>query len=376
MKEKILQKLKKIALGDILPVKDEVNLINSGSIIDVKVNDSQATIIIDLANLNINKDQAIALENLLIKKLKKPFSKPNKFNIIFTSNQKIKEMENTNFSSVKIENKIAEDKSKIKPKIALIPGVKNVIAVASGKGGVGKSTVAVNLALSLKRIGFNVGLVDGDVYGPSIPHMMNLEGQPKIENNLMVPIKSYGISSISIGSLIDKDQALVWRGPMITKTLYQLIRGVNWLYENKEIDYLIIDLPPGTGDVHLSIAQQFPISGAVIVSTPQDIAVIDAVKAIDMFEKLNVPIIGLVQNMAYLRDEKTGHKTYLFGQDKAKELARNKNIKFLGDIEIDIKIREGGDNKNPVVNAFPSSQSAFIYGQIAEIILEFFNSRL
>jgi ATP-binding protein involved in chromosome partitioning len=373
MKEKILKDLHKIKVNEILNIKENVNLVDSGTIEDIKISGNDATIIINLVPLDIGKKEAAILQDLIVKKLKKPFRKPNKFNIIFTSDQKIKESAVSDFSKGPQKKKPDQDKKKTdKPEIEKIPFVKNVIAIASGKGGVGKSTVAVNLALSLKRIGFNVGLVDGDVYGPSIPHMMDLRNKPDIKDNLMIPIKNYGISCISIGSLIDKDQALVWRGPMITKTLYQLIRGVNWGYEDKEIDYLIIDLPPGTGDVHLSMCQQFPISGAVIVSTPQDVAVIDAVKAIDMFSKLNVPIIGLVQNMAYLNDEKSNKKTYLFGENKAKKLADDSKIKFLGDVEIDIRIRQGGDDKNPMVNSHPSSQIAFAYGAIAENITDFF----
>ena len=378
MKEKVLRDLKKIAIDQVLPqvptISKDANLVDLGSVIDVKSDNSKTVIIIDLDPLGITRDQAILLEKLLIQKLPKSFFRASKFAIIFTSSGKppISKIEQN--KAQKPEEKVvnnSSEKSAEKPAIAPVVGVKNIIAIASGKGGVGKSTVAVNLALSLKRIGFNVGLVDGDVYGPSIPHMMNLQSKPEIENNLMIPIKSYGISCISVGSLIDKDQALVWRGPMISKTLYQLIRGVNWFYEKKEIDYLIIDMPPGTGDVHLSLAQQYPISGAIIVSTPQDVAVIDAVKAIDMFNKLHVPIIGLVQNMAFLED-KTGQKTYLFGQDKAKKLAEKQNIKFLGDIELDIKIREGGDERNPIVNSYPSSKMALAYGRIVENILDFF----
>jgi ATP-binding protein involved in chromosome partitioning len=184
----------------------------------------------------------------------------------------------------------------------------------------------------------------------------------------MIPIESYGIECMSISSLIEKDHALVFRGPMITKTINQLIGGVKWGNKDKEIDYLIIDLPPGTGDVHISICQQFPISGAVIVSTPQDIAVIDAIKAIDMFKKLNVPIKGVVQNMSYLQEN--NNKNYIFGKDKAKEMAEKYQINFLGDIELDVRIREGADDKNPVVNKFPSSQIAISYGKIAERVIE------
>lgn len=369
MKEKILKDLEKIELTAILPVKEGVNLINSNSLSDLKITDDSITLIIDLVPLNIGKKEANILQELLVEKLQKPkfFTKAKKVNVIFTSNQKIKEQ--SGYSADNKESAVGNLEDNQIPKINF---VKNIIAVASGKGGVGKSTIAVNLALSLKRIGFNVGLVDGDVYGPSIPHMMNLSGKPEIKDNLMIPIKSYGISCISVGSLVDKDQALVWRGPMISKTLHQLIRGVNWGFENKEIDYLIIDLPPGTGDIHLSMAKQFPISGAVIVSTPQDISVIDVVKAVDMFKKLNIPIIGLIQNMAYFKEPIKGEKIYLFGEGKAKKFAKDSKIKFLGDVEIDIKIRESGDEGNPLVNQNPSSETAFAFGKIAEKVIDFF----
>ena len=372
MKEKILQDLEKIDVTHILNLSENINLINSKSIFDIKFNDEFVTIIIDLVPLSLDKKQAVILEEFILKELQKPrlFRKTPKFNIIFTSSKKI--MEDNSPKILEKNSAQNPQNNSTNSEIQRIPFVKNIIAIASGKGGVGKSTTAVNLALSLKRLGFNIGLVDGDVYGPSIPHMMNLEGKPEVKNNMMIPIKNYGINVISVGSLVDKEQALIWRGPMISKTLHQLIRGVNWGYEGKEIDYLIIDLPPGTGDIHLSMVKQYPISGAVIVSTPQDIAVIDVVKAIDMFRKLEVPIIGLVQNMSYLLDEKTGQKTYLFGQDKAKDLAQKSDIKFLGDVAIDIKIRESGDEKNPIVNSNPSSQIAISYGKIAEEIIEFF----
>lgn len=367
MKEKILQDLKKINIIDLLKLKEKTDLVDSGSVFDIKIGEDSSTIILDLVPLDLNKDEAKIIEDLIVKKLEKPkslFKKAQKFNVIFTSNKKIK---NSGAKKVNFE-KNQEQKSEI----PAIPFVKNIIVVASGKGGVGKSTTAVNLALSLKRVGCNVGLVDGDVYGPSIPHMMGLEGKPEFKDNLMIPMKKYGISNVSIGSIVDKNQALVWRGPMITKTLNQLMRGVNWGYEDKEIDYLVVDLPPGTGDIHLSMAKQFPISGAVIVSTPQDIAVIDVIKAIDMFNKLDIPILGLIQNMSYLLDEKNGEKTYLFGKDKAKDLAKEHKIKFLGDIPIDIEIRESGDSKNPIVNSNPSSQIAFSYGKVIDEVIDFF----
>ncbi len=213
-----------------------------------------------------------------------------------------------------------------------VAGVKKIIAVASAKGGVGKSTIACNLAVSAAKAGLSVALVDADIYGPSIPHLMNLADKPEQKDNLILPLMSQGVKCISIGSLIDPNAAGVWRGPMVTKILYQLIRSVNWKADGKAVDLMIIDMPPGTGDVYLSIAEKFPLAGVVIVSTPQSLAVIDVVRSIDCFEKLKVPILGMIQNMSYL--EINGEKKYLFGQDGAKDLAQKRGIKLLADLPL------------------------------------------
>lgn len=261
-----------------------------------------------------------------------------------------------------------EGVSKSEAKIQPVKGVKKIIAVASAKGGVGKSTFAVNLAASLKRIGYKVAVVDADIYGPSIPHLMNLRGQPEARDNLLLPIISHNIKCISIGSLIDKNAAGVWRGPMITKILYQLIRSVNWNYDNFDVDYMIIDMPPGTGDVYLSLAQNFPLAGVVMVSTPQSLAVIDAVRSVDCFKKLNIPILGVVQNMAYLLQN--GEKNYIFGRDNAKKMAQDRQIKFLGDVPLKQEISDSSENKIPFVIANSSSPEAILFGRIAEKIIE------
>ncbi len=231
--------------------------------------------------------------------------------------------------------------------IPAVSGVKKIIAVASAKGGVGKSTIACNLAVSLKEQGLNVALVDADIYGPSIPHLMNLQGKPEQKNNLILPIISHGVKCISIGSMVDASAAGVWRGPMVTKILYQLIRSVNWKCDGKEVDAMIIDMPPGTGDVYLSIAEKFPLAGVVLVSTPQSLAVIDMVKSIDCFKQLKIPILGLIQNMAYL--EINDEKKYLFGQDGAKKLAEKMGIKFLGDVPLMEEISDAAEEKELVV---------------------------
>ncbi|MDX2083289.1 MAG: Mrp/NBP35 family ATP-binding protein [Rickettsiales bacterium] len=260
---------------------------------------------------------------------------------------------------------------KEKTTITDVAGVKKIIAVASAKGGVGKSTIACNLAISLKQNGLNVALVDADIYGPSIPYLMNLSGKPEIVNGLFLPLLAYGVKCISIGSLIDQNAAGVWRGPMVTKILYQLIRSTNWQSDSKEVDVMIIDMPPGTGDVYLSMAEKFPLFGVIIVSTPQSLSVIDVVKSIDCFEKLKVPILGLIQNMSYLEiiSEKNSEKKYLFGFDGAKKLAEKSAIKFLGELPIMQEISDSGEKRIPITEQNPNSSAAIIFKKIVQEII-------
>jgi ATP-binding protein involved in chromosome partitioning len=244
---------------------------------------------------------------------------------------------------------------KIKPKENSLSKVKNIIAVASGKGGVGKSTVASNLAVALVKLGYKVGLIDADVYGPSVPKMFHMESarpQVRQENNgdLIVPVESYGVKLLSVGFFVDPQDALVWRGPMATNALKQLIHQGDW----GELDFLMLDLPPGTGDVHLTLVQELAITGAVIVSTPQEVALADAIKGINMFrgEKINVPVLGLVENMAWFTPEELpDNKYYLFGKEGCKKLAENLDIPLLGQIPIVQSICEGGDLGTPAVLA-------------------------
>jgi ATP-binding protein involved in chromosome partitioning len=222
-----------------------------------------------------------------------------------------------------------------------IKGVKKIIAIASAKGGVGKSTIACNLAIACQLSGINTALVDADIYGPSVANLMKLKNKPELINNLFIPIISNDVKCISLGNMIDDNQAGIWRGPMITKILSQLITAVNWNYDDQEVDLMIIDMPPGTGDVYLTIAQRFPLAGVILISTPQTVAVIDTVKSVDCFQKLKIPIIGIIQNMSFYQIG--DQKKYLFGKDNAKEMAKKFDLNFLGEIAIHEEISQANE---------------------------------
>ncbi len=240
--------------------------------------------------------------------------------------------------------------------------IKNIIAVASGKGGVGKSTTAVNLALALIAEGANVGILDADIYGPSIPTMLGLSGYPdSVDNKTMVPKMAYGLQSMSIGYLINADQPLIWRGPMATNMLQQLLRDTNWV----DIDYLIIDLPPGTGDIQLTLAQQIPVSGAIIVTTPQDIALIDAQRGLSMFEKVNVPVLGVIENMGMHICSECGHTEAIFGEGGGIAMSKKNKVELLGSLPLDIAIRQNADSGKPSLVVEPSGKTSEIYKEIA-----------
>jgi ATP-binding protein involved in chromosome partitioning len=246
--------------------------------------------------------------------------------------------------------------------VALLPNVKNIVAVASGKGGVGKSTTAVNLALALAAEGAAVGLLDADIYGPSQPMMMGIEGRPEsTDGKTMEPLENYGVQVMSIGFLVNQDEAMIWRGPMATQALEQLLRQTNW----SELDYLIVDLPPGTGDIQLTLSQRVPMTGAVIVTTPQDIALLDAKKGIRMFEKVGVPILGIVENMAVHVCSRCGHAEHIFGEGGGKRLAAQYGMDYLGALPLDINIRLQADGGKPTVVADPDSELAGIYKSVA-----------
>lgn len=246
--------------------------------------------------------------------------------------------------------------------VQLMPNVKNIIAVASGKGGVGKSTTAANLALALASEGAAVGLLDADIYGPSQPMMLGIEGRPESEDGkTMEPLENHGVQVMSIGFLVDQDEAMIWRGPMATQALEQLLRQTNW----KDLDYLIVDMPPGTGDIQLTLSQRVPMTGAVIVTTPQDIALLDAKKGIKMFEKVGVPILGIVENMAVHICSNCGHVEHIFGSEGGKKMAEQYQMDYLGALPLDINIRLQADSGKPTVVADPDGEVAGIYKAVA-----------
>ncbi len=266
-------------------------------------------------------------------------------------------------SSVKVEMGARVEKRSARPDQGRVSGAKHIIAVAAGKGGVGKSTVATNLALALRQWGATVGLLDADVYGPSVPTML---GEPDVAagtltGNKITPAIHYGIKVMSVGFFIEKDGAVVWRGPMVHKLLQQFLEDVEW----GDVDYLVVDLPPGTGDAQLSLSQLIPITGAVMVTTPQEVALIDVVKAVSMFKKVEIPVLGVVENMSYYVCPGCGHHDEIFSRGGGKKLAESLGTTFLGEVPIDAKVRFGGDSGKPVVVGAPDSEHAKLFMEIA-----------
>jgi len=251
---------------------------------------------------------------------------------------------------------------KVQKELTPLPNVKNIIAVASGKGGVGKSTTAVNLALALVAEGAKVGVLDADIYGPSIPRMLGVSGKPDTKDGQhLEPKLAHGVQAMSIGFMIEEDTPMIWRGPMVTQALTQLLNETNWV----ELDYLIIDLPPGTGDIQLTLCQRVPVSGALIVTTPQDIALLDAKKALKMFEKVEVPVLGIIENMALHTCSQCGHTEHIFGSGGGERMASQYAVPLLGSLPLDIHIREQADSGTPTVAADPGGAVAASYREIA-----------
>lgn len=246
--------------------------------------------------------------------------------------------------------------------VKILPNIKNTIAIASGKGGVGKSTTAINLALALQAEGANVGILDADIYGPSQPRMLGIHGKPDTKDGKTVePKVSYRLQSMSIGYLIEEDTPMIWRGPMVTSALEQLLGDTNW----SDLDYLVIDLPPGTGDIQLTLCQKIPVSGAIIVTTPQDIALLDAKKGLKMFEKVSVPVLGIIENMSTHICSECGHEEHIFGEGGGQQMSEQYGVELLGSLPLDISIREGVDNGRPTVAMDPESRVTQIYREIA-----------
>jgi ATP-binding protein involved in chromosome partitioning len=258
----------------------------------------------------------------------------------------------------------------VKASEPILPGVANVIAVASGKGGVGKSTVAVNLAVALAQTGLRVGMLDADIYGPSLPRMLGLNARPEVKDNVMLPLHAWGVSCMSIGFLVSEETAMIWRGPMIMGALNQLLTQVAW----GELDVLVIDLPPGTGDAQLSLAQKVKLRGAVVVSTPQDIALIDARRGVKMFEQVKVPVLGIVENMSYFCCPNCNHRTEIFGHGGAAAEAARIGVPLLGEVPLLLAIRETGDAGAPITATAPQSQAAEAFRAIAANLLGSLNS--
>jgi ATP-binding protein involved in chromosome partitioning len=248
-----------------------------------------------------------------------------------------------------------------------VPGVKYIIAVASGKGGVGKSTTAVNLAAALSLQGFTVGLLDADIYGPNQPQMLGISERPESRDNKTIePVMAHGMQTMSIGYLIDPNQPMIWRGPMVSKALQQLVYETHW----QNVDYLVMDLPPGTGDIQLTLAQKIPVDGAIVVTTPQDIALLDARKGLEMFRKVNVPVLGIVENMSVYHCPACGYEAHIFGEEGGAQMAKACDTRVLVSLPLDLKIREYSDKGTPIVIAEPASKNANLYQILAEKVVE------
>ena len=333
---------------------------------------------IDTASLTLNSIKRMEINNnKLILDLALPLPSIN----IDTAEQRITDLLKSEYKSItEVDlNLLLKSPTAAAPpepqKEALLKGVKNTIAIASGKGGVGKSTVAVNLAVALAKEGAKVGLIDADIYGPSIPLMLGAKQKPQIkqvgEAMKLIPIEVAGIKMISIGVLVDDNAPVIWRGPMASGAIKQFMTDVEW----GELDYLIFDLPPGTGDIQLTLVQTIPLTGAVIVTTPQEVSLIDARKALKMFERVNVPVLGIIENMSYFIAPDTGNRYDIFGSGGGEKTAEELQISFLGGIPIDQRIREGGDNGKPIVSEMPDSENTEIILNISRNLTEQVNKR-
>lgn len=248
---------------------------------------------------------------------------------------------------------------------APVPGIKSIIAVASGKGGVGKSTTSVNLAIALAKLGQKVGILDADIYGPSMPRLMGIKDQPTVNGKILTPLEGHGVKVMSMGFLVDEDTPMIWRGPMVISALTQMLREVAW----DDLDVLVVDMPPGTGDAQLTMSQNVPLAGAVIVSTPQDIALIDARKGLNMFRKVDVPILGIIENMSMFICPKCGERSDIFGHGGARDEAEKVGVPFLGEVPLHMEIRKNSDGGTPIAASDPEGPHAKVYEEIAQSII-------
>ena len=325
-------------LRSIINPDSKIDLMSSGSIKNLSVSDNNIQLEVVLGYPA--KSQFQAIQDLVIAALKK-----------------IADVKNI---QVTVSSNIVAHT--VQRGVKLLPGVKNIIAVASGKGGVGKSTTAANLALALSAEGARVGILDADIYGPSLPMMLGINGRPQTkEENTIEPMEGHGLQASSIGFLVDQDSPMVWRGPMVTSALEQLLRQTRW----RDLDNLIVDMPPGTGDIQLTLSQKVPVTGAVIVTTPQDIALLDARKGLKMFEKVGVPIIGIVENMSTYICPSCGHEEHVFGSGGGQKMCSDYSVDFLGSIPLNLSIREQSDAGCPTVVAEPNGAISQVYKQIA-----------
>jgi len=316
----------------------EKDLVSAGAVRDIAIDGDQVSFKVVLGF------PAAGYQEKLINELKK----------------QVEGLDGVGAANIEVNSKIIAHsvQSSLKP----LAGIKNIIAVASGKGGVGKSTTAVNLALALRAEGASVGILDADIYGPSVPRMLGISSKPESsDGKTLEPMQGHGIQAMSIGFMIDEETPMIWRGPMVTQALEQLLTDTNW----KDLDYLVIDLPPGTGDVQLTLAQKVPVSGAVIVTTPQDIALLDARKGLKMFEKVEVPVLGIIENMSVHICSNCGHAEPIFGQGGGERMSEDYNVSFLGALPLDITIRENGDEGQPSVARDPDGTVGTIYREIA-----------
>lgn len=354
MKEQILEILKGIQ-----PVGLPTNVVDAGMISERDITVDGSKVVISINVPDGYADQAAYARDLVENQVK-ALPEVSKLLVVLTREKPADEPRPAAPPRLKAGAEPKEGRD-MRPHSAPVPGIKQIVAIASGKGGVGKSTTAANIALGLASLGLKVGLMDADVYGPSMPKLFDLHELPPMDGDRLVPGEKYGIKLMSMGFLIDEEKPIIWRGPMVVSALMQMLREVDW----GELDMLVLDMPPGTGDAQLTMAQQVPMSGAVIVSTPQDLALIDARKGLNMFKNVDVPILGIIENMSTFICPHCGKASDIFGHGGAEEDARRLGVMFLGNIPLDMAIRETSDAGTPVVVAAPDSLQAQTYKRIA-----------